>query len=130
MISAWLLSLLATTGLVLAAIGIYGVIAYFVTQRTCEIGIRLALGASPRSVVMMVVRHTAVLAAAGILIGVFLALAATHTLEALLFEVTATDLPTYAAGIAALLATALLACAIPAMRAVRVSPVESLAESH
>jgi predicted permease len=128
--SAWLLSLLATTGLVLAAIGIYGVIAYFVAQRTGEIGIRLALGASPRSVVMMVVRHTAVLAGAGTLIGVFLALAATQTLEALLFEVTATDLPTYAAGIAALLATALLACAIPAMRAVRVSPVESLAESH
>jgi predicted permease len=128
--SAWLLSLLAMTGLALAAIGIYGVIAYFVTQRTSEIGIRLALGASPRSVVMMVVRHTAVLAAGGILMGVVLALAATHTLEALLFEVTATDLPTYVAGAATLLGTALLACAVPALRAVRVSPVESLSESH
>jgi putative ABC transport system permease protein len=128
--SAWLLSLLAMTGLVLAAIGIYGVIAYFVTQRTGEIGVRLALGASPRSVLMMVVRHTALLAGAGILIGVFLALAATRTLQTLLFEVAATDVPTYVAGAAALLGTALLACAVPAMRAVRVSPMESLAESH
>jgi hypothetical protein len=70
------------------------------------------------------------LAGAGILIGVFLALAATRTLQTQLFEVAATDVPTYVAGAAALLGTALLACAVPAMRAVRLSPMESLAESH
>jgi putative ABC transport system permease protein len=128
--SAWLLSLLAITGLVLAAIGIYGVIAYFVMQRSGEIGVRLALGASPRSVLMMVLRHTTLLAGAGILLGVFLALAATRVLATLLFEVPATDPPTYVAGAAALLVAALLACTVPAMRALRVSPLASLVESQ
>jgi predicted permease len=128
--SAWLLSLLAVTGLVLAAIGIYGVIGYFVTQRTGEIGVRLALGATRLSVLLMVLRHTAKLAAAGIVVGIFLALAATRVLESLLFEVPVTDPPTYVVGTAALLATALLACAVPLLRALRVSPMASLAGSQ
>jgi predicted permease len=126
--STWLLSLLAAAGLVLAAVGIYGVIAYFVTQRTPEIGLRLALGATPRSVLMMVVRHGAALASVGILIGLVAALAATRMLATLLFEITATDPPTYLVGAVGLFAIALLACAVPALRAVRVSPVQSLAE--
>jgi putative ABC transport system permease protein len=126
--STWLLSLLAAAGLVLAAVGIYGVVAYFVTQRTPEIGLRLALGATPRSVLMMVLRHGAALTAAGIVIGLSGALAATRMVTTMLFEITATDPPAYAAGAIALLAIALFACVVPAVRAVRVSPIQSLAE--
>jgi putative ABC transport system permease protein len=127
--NTWLLSLLAAAGLVLAAVGIYGVIAYFVTQRTSEIGLRLALGATPGSVLMMVLRRGAMLALAGITIGLVAASAATRVLTTLLFEITPTDLPTYAVGAVALFTIALLACAVPAMRAVRISPMRSLAES-
>jgi predicted permease len=127
--NTWLLSLLAAVGLLLAAIGIYGVIAYFVTQRIPEIGLRLALGATPGSVLLMVVGHGAILAIVGIAIGLVGALATTRTLTALLFEVTATDPPAYVAGAMALFITALLACAMPAMRAVRISPMRSLADS-
>jgi putative ABC transport system permease protein len=127
--NTWLLSLLALVGLLLAAIGIYGVLAYFVTQRTPEIGLRLALGATPGSVLMMVARHGVVLATVGIGIGLGGALAVTRTLTTMLFEVTATDPAAYMAGAAALLVTALVACAIPALRAVRISPMRSLAES-
>jgi predicted permease len=126
--TTWLFSLLAAVGLALATIGIYGVIAYFVTQRTAEIGLRLALGATPRLVLMMVVRRGALLAGVGVGIGLLGALATTRLVTTLLFEVTPTDLPTYAAGGIGLMAIALLACAVPAVRAVRISPVRSLAE--
>jgi predicted permease len=126
--STWLMSLLAATGLLLAAVGIYGVISYFVTQRTSEIGLRLALGATPRSVLIMVVRHGASLAVIGIVIGLIAALGATRAVRTLLFEITATDPPTYVVGGIALFGIALLACAVPAFRAVRVSPMQSLAE--
>jgi predicted permease len=126
--STWLMSLLAVTGLLLAAIGIYGVIAYFVTQRTPEIGLRLALGATPWSVLMMVVRHGATLAVAGVAIGLTAALAATRMLTTMLFEVSTTDPPTYVMGAIGLTAVALLACIVPALRAVRISPMRSLAE--
>ena len=102
--------------------------AYFVTQRTPEIGLRLALGATPRAVLLMVVRHGAALAGTGIAIGLIAALGATRVLATLLFEITPTDPPTYAMGGVALSAIALLACAVPALRAVRVSPMQSLAE--
>lgn len=127
--NTWLLSLLAVVGLVLAAIGIYGVINYFVTQRMSEIGLRLALGATPGSVLMMVLRHGAGLAIVGIAIGLAGAFAVTRALTTMLFEVTATDPPTYVAGAGALLMTALLACAVPAMRAVRISPMRSIVQS-
>jgi predicted permease len=127
--STWLLTMLAGAGLVLAAIGIYGVIAYFVTQRTPEIGLRLALGASQRSVLLLVMRHAAALAVAGILIGLGGALAVTRLLTSQLFEITATDPPTFVIGAIGLMLIAVLACAVPAMRAVRVNPVRSLAES-
>lgn len=126
--STWLLSLLAATGLMLAAVGIYGVIAYFVTQRTSEIGLRLALGATPRSVLMMVVRHGAMLTVAGAGIGLIAAVLATRMLTTMLFEVSTTDPPAYAMGAAGIIAVALLACAAPALRAVRVNPMQSLAE--
>lgn len=123
-----LMLLLAIAGLVLAAVGIYGVIAYFVTQRTSEIGLRLALGASPGSVLVMVMRHGAILAVIGIAIGLVASLAATRLMTALLFEVTATDPATYVVGAVVLFAIGLLVCAVPALRAVRISPMRSLAE--
>jgi putative ABC transport system permease protein len=126
--NTWLLSLLAANGLVLAAVGIYGVIAYFVTLRTPEIGLRLALGATPRSVLMMVVGHGATLVVAGVAIGLIAAFAATRMVTTMLFEVSATDPPTYALGAIGLFGVALLACVVPALRAVRVSPMQSLAE--
>ena len=124
--NTWLLSLLAAAGLVLAAIGIYGVIAYFVTQRTPEIGLRLALGATPRSVLIMVVRRGATLAGVGIVVGLLAALAMTRMVTTLLFEIEPTDAPSYAAGALALFAVAVLACAVPAVRAIRISPVRAL----
>jgi predicted permease len=127
--NTWLLSLLAGTGLILAAVGIYGVIAYFVTQRTPEIGLRLALGASPRSVLMMVLGHGTLLATAGVVIGLAAAFGVTRLLTSQLFEITPTDAPTYAVGTAGLFMVALLACVIPAMRAIRVDPVKSLTQT-
>jgi putative ABC transport system permease protein len=127
--STSLLLLLAGIGLLLAAIGIYGVIAYFVTQRTPEIGLRLALGASRGNVLMLVLRHGIALAATGIAIGVLAAFGLTRVLRTLLFEVTPTDMPSYAIGSAGLFTIALLACLIPALRAVRVDPVRSLTET-
>ena len=127
--STWLLSLLAATGVLLAAVGIYGVIAYFVAQRTPEIGLRLALGASSRSVLVMVLRHGTMLTVAGTAVGVVAALGASRLIADLLFEVTPTDALAYGAGIAGLFAVALLACIIPAMRAMRVDPIRSLKQT-
>jgi predicted permease len=126
--STWLLFLLAGIGLLLAAIGIYGVIAYFVTQRTPEIGLRLALGASRGNVLMMVLKHGIALAATGVVIGVLAAFGLTRVLTTLLFEITPTDAPSFVIGSAGLFTIALLACLIPALRAMRVDPVRSLTE--
>jgi predicted permease len=112
--------------LTLAAIGTYGVIAYSVSQRTQEIGIRMALGASRRDVLRMVVGSGLRLAIAGVLIGVALSLAAGRFISTLLFGVRATDPLTFSAVAAALLATAVIAAWIPARRATRVDPMVAL----
>jgi predicted permease len=112
--------------LVLAAIGIYGVIAYTTRERTHEIGIRLALGAQRRDVLRLVLLQGMQLTIAGLVMGVALALMLTRFLQKILFGVTATDVITYA-GVAALLAiVALAACWIPAWRAMRVDPMVAL----
>ena len=112
--------------LVLAAIGIYGVIAYTTRERTHEIGIRLALGAQRREVLRLVLLQGMQLTIAGLVMGVALALMLTRFLQKILFGVTATDVITYA-GVAALLAiVALAACWIPAWRAMRVDPMVAL----
>jgi putative ABC transport system permease protein len=121
-----LLGLFAVIALMLAAVGIFGVISYSVTRRTHEIGIRLALGAYPRNVLRMVIRDAMLLAGAGILIGMAGALAVTRVLGTLLFEVKPTDPPTFATMAAALLLVALAACYIPARRAMRVDPMVAL----
>jgi predicted permease len=116
-------SLLALT---LAAIGLYGVISYIVSQRTREIGVRLALGAQRQDVVRQVVKGGAIVSVAGIGLGLVLALATTRLLESQLFGVSRYDPPTFTTVPILLFAVAMLASVIPALRASKVEPYEAL----
>jgi ABC-type antimicrobial peptide transport system permease subunit len=110
----------------LAAIGLYGVIAYSVSRRTREIGVRLALGARPHRVLRLVLRETFGLAVVGILCGLPVALAATRVLAGFLFGVKRDDPFVFTASIALLVSAAAIAGSIPARRAARVDPVDAL----
>ncbi len=121
-----LLALFAAIALALAAVGIYGLIAYSVAQRTHEIGIRMALGAARADVVRLVVRQGLSLAAAGIAVGAVGAFLLTRALKTLLFGVGVTDMLTFAAAAVGLMGVALIATSLPALRATRVSPVTAL----
>jgi putative ABC transport system permease protein len=124
--SSTLLTTFAGLALLLAAIGIYGVMSYAVSQRTPEIGIRLALGAESRDILGMIVGNAVRLAGLGLAIGVVLALALSQTLTSLLYETTGTDPLTFAVVVGVLAAVALLASYFPARRASRIPPVEAL----
>jgi len=124
--STLLLSTFATVALVLSAIGIYGVMAYSVTQRTQEIGIRMALGAQPGRIMRMVVRHSIILTVVGVLIGLGSALALTRVMSSLLYGVSATDVLTFSIPPVVLGLVALLASYFPARRAARVDPTIAL----
>jgi predicted permease len=123
---AALLGLFGLLALILASIGIYGVLSYSVTQRTSEIGIRVALGAQPKQVLALVLRQGMFLAGIGILVGLLIALPIARTASTLLYGVSATDPLTYAVITVLLLLVALLACYIPARRATRIDPLVAL----
>ncbi|HKE57002.1 MAG TPA: ABC transporter permease [Pyrinomonadaceae bacterium] len=124
--SSVMLAIFAAVALVLAAVGIYGVMAYAVTQRTHEIGIRMALGARGSDVVKLIVRQGMVLAITGVVLGVAGSLALTRFMAKLLVGVEPTDPLTFAAVSFCLLAAALLACYLPARRATKVDPLVAL----
>jgi ABC-type antimicrobial peptide transport system permease subunit len=124
--SMMLLGVFASVALALATIGIYGVMAYLVNQGTRELGIRIALGASPRNILSLVVRQGLVLAFSGVAIGLAAAFLLVRLIRSLLFGVEVTDPLTFV-GISLLLAMiTLLACYIPAQRAARIDPMISL----
>ncbi len=125
-VNAKILSCLALLALVLAAIGIYGVISYGVQQRTHEIGIRMALGAQPRDVIRLIINQGARLTLIGIVFGLGGAYALTTVLAGFLFGVKSVDIPSSAISVLILLIVAILACYIPARRATRVDPLDSL----
>jgi putative ABC transport system permease protein len=124
--SMLLMAIFAALALVLAMVGIYGVISYSVAQATREIGIRVALGARSGDVLRMVFGYAGILMSAGLALGVAAAVGAGRLLQSQLFEVRPTDPTTYVAVALVLLATGLLACAVPAVRAMRVDPLVAL----
>jgi ABC-type antimicrobial peptide transport system permease subunit len=123
---AGLAASLGALGLLLAVVGVYGVVSYSASQRQHEIGIRMALGAQPNSVLGLVIRQAVALVAAGIGIGVLAALGVNRILASLLVGVTSYDPLTLVSVSALMLAAALMACYIPARRATRIDPLVAL----
>jgi putative ABC transport system permease protein len=121
-----LISVFAGVAAVLAAIGLYGVLSTAVRQRTAEIGVRVALGASRRSVFGLVVGHGMKLSALGLGIGLLAAFVLTRSMTTMLVGVRPTDLPTYAAIVVVFIGIALVACSVPARRAAMLDPLRAL----
>ncbi|HZY58716.1 MAG TPA: FtsX-like permease family protein, partial [Candidatus Binataceae bacterium] len=122
----FLLGTFAAAALLLAVVGVYGVIAYSVAERTREIGVRIALGAQSTQVIRMVVREGITIALAGTAAGLAAAFALTRLMQSLLYEVRSNDPSTFAFVAAALIATALAASCLPALRAARIDPIIAL----
>lgn len=125
-LSVLLIGAFALLALLLSGVGIYGVVSYLVSQRYREIGIRMALGASARNVLSMILLQGTRMAALGIAVGLLGSLALTRLMASLLFQVGALDVTTFAAGVAALAGLVLFACWLPARRATRVDPLVAL----
>jgi putative ABC transport system permease protein len=119
----WLFACFSIAAVLLAGIGIYGVLSYYVLQRTSEIGTRLALGAQRSDILKNIVGHALKLVTAGVVLGLGVSIAIAHLLASLLFGVQPTDMPTFIAVSILLAALALMACAVPAIRATRVDPL-------
>jgi ABC-type lipoprotein release transport system permease subunit len=124
--TGWLMGIFAASALLLAMIGIYGVISYAVTRRTQEIGIRMALGAARGEVMGMIVRHGMRMIVTGLLLGAAAAFPLTRLIETLLYGVAPNDPVAFLASAGALSAVALLACLLPAARATRIAPASAL----
>ena len=124
--NTWLLGSFSAIALVLALVGIYGVVSYGVTQRTHEIGIRVVLGARGQEVVGLVVSQGMKSVLIGVLCGIVAAIALTRFLAAYLYSMTPTDPITFASVVAIFVGVALAACLVPALRAARVDPIEAL----
>ncbi len=123
-----MLAIAAAVALALGLVGIYGVISYVVSQRTREIGVRMAVGAHSRDVRRMVLRQGMILAGIGVAIGLVAAVGLTRLMSSLLYGVEATDPVTFGAVSALLTAVALVASYLPALRASRIDPLEALRE--
>src|SRR5262249_24789431 len=121
-----LIAMFALTALCLAALGIYGVISYMVSERTHEIGVRLALGASRLDVMRIVMRQGLAIAIVGAGVGLAAALVVSHAMAALLVVVSATDPMTFAITAVVLALVAMVGCYVPARRAIRVDPIVAL----
>jgi putative ABC transport system permease protein len=121
-----ILGVSAVVTLILGVVGLYGVIAYIVSLRTRELGVRIALGAQPRAVAMMVTRQGLVLSGVGVAIGLVLVMLVARFLRSFLFEIAPTDPLTLVGATGILVLFALLASWIPARRAARVNPTEAL----
>jgi putative ABC transport system permease protein len=121
-----LLTVFAGIAVFLAAVGLYGVVAYTVTQRTQEIGLRMAIGAAPSDVLRMVVGDGLKLATIGMVLGIAAALGLARVIKSMLFDVTPFDAASYGVTAMVLLAVAALACYVPARRAMRVDPLVAL----
>lgn len=121
-----LVAIAAIVALLLGAIGIYAVVSYIVTQRTGEIGVRLAMGAEPGRVARMVLQQSGVVTLAGIVVGLIAALAGTRLIQSLLYGVNPRDPVVFAVTTAFLIAVAFIACWVPARRAARLSPLDAL----
>ena len=119
-------ALFAVVALTLASVGLYGVVSHAVTERTHEIGVRMALGADRAHVLRLIVGQGLGTAVAGAVLGIAGALAIARAVQGLLFGVTATDPPTLAAVVATLMAVAIVACTLPAWRAARLDPTTAL----
>jgi len=124
----WLLGVFAVTSLALAAVGIYGVMSYAVRQRTREIGTRIALGATRRNILWLVLQQGAVIAAVGTVVGLATGLVTTRFLSSILYGVKGTDPLTLTSAVLILVVTIMLACYVPARRAASVDPAKTLAE--
>lgn len=123
---AWIFGIFGGVALVMAGVGIYGVMAYSVSQRTQEIGVRMALGATPGSVVKMVLRQGGMQLVIGMSLGLVMAYFAGQLLQTFLYGVEPGDLPTFGGTFMVLMLAGTLACLVPACRALRVSPMEAL----
>jgi putative ABC transport system permease protein len=124
--NTYLLGIFAALAMLLTAVGLYGVISYSVAQRTHELGIRMALGGQPRDMLRLIVGQGLRLAAFGVGIGLIAAFALTHFLSSMLFGVSAADPVSYIAVVSLLLTVVVVACYVPARRAMRVDPMVAL----